>query len=60
MDLISLNISYLFTLLCFLKKIKIKKAIRSLPDDSIKQTTHISDTTDICTIDSLFKNFNLI
>lgn len=59
MGLISLNISYLLTLTCFLKKKMIKKAIRSLPDDSVKQTTHISDTTDICTIDSLFKNFNL-
>lgn len=35
----------------------IKMAIKSLTDDSVQQTIHISNTTDICTIDSLFKNW---
>lgn len=35
----------------------IKKTIKSLLDDSVQQTTCVSDTTDISTIDSLFKNW---
>lgn len=57
MGLISLNISYLLTLTYFPEKIMIKMAIKSLSDDSVQQTIHISNSTDICTIDSLFKNW---
>lgn len=32
-------------------------AIKILPDDSAQQTIHISNTTDICTIVSLSKNW---
>jgi len=41
----------------FPEKIMVKVAIKILPDDSLQQTIHISNTTDICTIGSLFKNW---